>query len=635
MSSKRCRESMKLEVAECLEHSLEQLRDIWDEIGICEEQRVERQNVVLHHMRNLLSEMVSEERDLRRRLLASVENCGQEVVTISKELGLQPFQPEEGLTILQLEKSLRQKVESLNKEKSERMAKLKQLKDREQHLCDLLCTTPYYIPSGTVPTTEQLETLKDHIQTLTTEKESRQQILSGTKKKIISLLADLEQGPNTSFERDIVCEEEDSFLLSKENMEALRVLHQELEFKQKENQGIADHLREQIASLWNRLLYPAEERDEYLASHQGYKPSDIKVLREEFARLEELKMQNLKRVTQASREEIALWWDKCYFSRQQRNEFAGFYDDEFTEELLLQHDEELARVKAYYEKNKEILECIKKREEMWKQMLEFEKRANDPNRYNNRGGNLLQEEKERKKINRDLPKLEKILAEQISSYEEKTGAPFLVDGCRFMDYVQMQWAAHEQEKQLRKEERIKAKHLQTENEMTFGSKPNTPAKRRNPNCSKTPNKRLKGLNGTSYAPSPRLGVTHSSIMPSPSPARRPPRACKATPSNNKTTTPHAAPAPCTYIPHIPFPSPSSIRRPPKSLQQKKTPKRVLRPTGARLAHRKALAERNADMSHAFSTSTISGGHHGPVNSNMSITSACSSYSDFAERLNQF
>ncbi|XP_038046048.1 protein regulator of cytokinesis 1-like isoform X2 [Patiria miniata] len=595
MSSKRCRESMKLEVAECLEHALEQLRDIWDEIGICEEQRVDRQNVVLHHMRNLLSEMVSEEKDLRRRLMASVETCGHEVVTVSKELGLKPFQAEEGLTILQLEKVLRQKVDSLNKEKSERMAILKQLKDREQHLCDLLCTTPYYIPSGTVPTAEQLETLKDHIQTLSTEKDSRQNILSSTKKEIISLLEDLEQGPNTSFERDIVCEEEDCFLLSKENMEALRVLHEELEFKQRENQGIADHLREQIASLWNRLLFPAEERDEYLASHRGHKPSDIKVLRQELARLEELKIQNLKRVTEASREEIALWWDKCYYSRLQRNDFAGFYDDEFTEELLLQHDEELARLKAYYQENKEIIECIKKREDMWKKMLEFEKKAYDPNRYNNRGGNLLQEEKERKKINRDLPKLEKTLAERISMFEEEKGAPFLVDGCRFMDYVQMQWAAHEQDKQLRKEERIKARTVQTENEMTFGSKPNTPAKRRfNGNSSKTPNKRLKGLNGTSYAHSPRLGVTHTSIMPSPSPARRPPRACKATPTNTKT------------------------------------PKRVLRPTGARMAHRKALGERNVDISHAFSTSTISGGLHGPATPNMSITSACSTYSDFAK-----
>lgn len=51
-----------------------------------------------------------------------------------------------------------------------------------------------------------------------------------------------------------------------------------LEFKEKENQGIADSLREHIASLWNRLLFPKEEVEEYLASHSAHKPSDLKVV---------------------------------------------------------------------------------------------------------------------------------------------------------------------------------------------------------------------------------------------------------------------------------------------------------------------------------------------------------------------
>ena len=49
-----------------------------------------------------------------------------------------------------------------------------------------------------------------------------------TKLEIISLLEDLDQCPNTSFERDVVCESDDSFLLSSENMKALRLLHEEV-----------------------------------------------------------------------------------------------------------------------------------------------------------------------------------------------------------------------------------------------------------------------------------------------------------------------------------------------------------------------------------------------------------------------
>ena len=42
------------------------------------------------------------------------------------------------------------------------------------------------------------------------------------KNTIVKLFDDLDQNSNTSFERDIVCEEEDFFLLSTENMKALQ-----------------------------------------------------------------------------------------------------------------------------------------------------------------------------------------------------------------------------------------------------------------------------------------------------------------------------------------------------------------------------------------------------------------------------
>ena len=80
------------------------------------------------------------------------------------------LQPGEGLSILQLEKELRTQVDILAKKKHDRMKQLKKLKDTDQHLCDLLCTTPYYIPTGSIPSMEQLKELEQHIQTLSDEK---------------------------------------------------------------------------------------------------------------------------------------------------------------------------------------------------------------------------------------------------------------------------------------------------------------------------------------------------------------------------------------------------------------------------------------------------------------------------------
>ena len=82
------------------------------------------------------------------------------------------FQANPGLTVLQVEKELRSRIDHLKKEKHERLKILKTLKEEEQTLCDALCMTPYYIQSNTTPSGEQLETLRQHITKLTGEKVS-------------------------------------------------------------------------------------------------------------------------------------------------------------------------------------------------------------------------------------------------------------------------------------------------------------------------------------------------------------------------------------------------------------------------------------------------------------------------------
>ena len=75
--------------------------------------------------------------------------------------------------MLQLEKDLRASVDALSKEKQERLKSLKHLKDQDQLLCDAMCLTPYYIPSGSVPTSDQLHALEKHVKSLISEKVCR------------------------------------------------------------------------------------------------------------------------------------------------------------------------------------------------------------------------------------------------------------------------------------------------------------------------------------------------------------------------------------------------------------------------------------------------------------------------------
>lgn len=54
--------------------------------------------------------------------------------------------------------------------------------------------------------------------------ERRHDEFVSTKKEIIACMDDLEQQPETSFEMDVMCEDEEAFCLSDDNIAALKML---------------------------------------------------------------------------------------------------------------------------------------------------------------------------------------------------------------------------------------------------------------------------------------------------------------------------------------------------------------------------------------------------------------------------
>lgn len=209
----------------------------------------------------------------------------------------------------------------------------------------------------------------------------------------------------------------------------------------------------------------------------GSKAKVRNALQLELDRLEELKMQNIKQVIETIRVELAQFWDQCFYSQEQRQAFAPYYSDDYTENLLHLHDAEIIRLRNYYEMHKELFEGVQKWEESWKLFLEFERKASDPSRFTNRGGNLLKEEKERAKLQKTLPKLEEDLKARIDKWEQEQSMAFVVNGQKFTEYITEQWELHRLEKERVKQERQLKNKKQTETEMLYGSAPRTPSKR--------------------------------------------------------------------------------------------------------------------------------------------------------------
>ncbi|XP_072201308.1 protein regulator of cytokinesis 1 isoform X2 [Excalfactoria chinensis] len=579
------------EAVSYLDRALSALRDIWEEIGFPEEMQRERTDAVKKHVKNLLGMMVAEEQHLKEQLLTSIAMYREELDELCAELRVEPFQAEEGSTILQMVRDLRSRVEVLLKQKNDRKQELKALQEQDKNLCDILCVSLFSIDDNVVPSLDELDRYRHHVASLSAEKERRKEEFVSIKRQVVLCMAELEHSPDTSFERDVVCEDEEAFCLSTDNIANLQSLLQQLEARRALNEAMCAELRSRITELWERLKVPEEERESFAVHMTGSKAKTREALKLEVDRLEELKLQNMKSVVQAIRTELAEYWDKCFYSQEQRDAFSPYYNEDYTEALLQLHDIEVGKMRSYYQTHKELFEAVQSWEENWKLFLELERKTADPSRFANRGGSLLKEEKQRAKLQKTLSKLQEELESKIQAWEQECEEPFLVKGQQFMEYVTEQWQLYRMEKEKEKQERHLKKKCQIETEMMYGSTPRTPIKRRvlGPHTSGK-------LNGT-----PLSSATPNSTIRS---------AFGATL----------------------FHSPTS-RLPPSGgkLGQARTPIRVaVKPP--RSGHRK----RNKENLSQLNGTTLSGGCSpaAPAQRNHSINSVASTYSEFARELSK-
>lgn len=92
-----------------------------------------------------------------------------------------------------------------------------------------------------------------------------------------------------------------------------------------------------------------------------------------------------------------------------------------------------------FNSNSIIFEKIEERNAWWEKMIALEAKQNEPNRYNNRGGQLLREEKERKQLNAKLPDIEKEIKKLLDEFKDRNRREFLINGERVTDIIERDW----------------------------------------------------------------------------------------------------------------------------------------------------------------------------------------------------
>lgn len=547
---------------------LDDLQLLWGEVGIPPEQQITRIKVVYENSSELCRAMVDEEKSRRDGYIENIAKCRSECQRLAEELETTFEEPPEEYTVLRKEKVLRNQVKQLIKERQLRLREAISLRTQEGELCARLGKIPEYIQSDTVLTKEQVKEANTRIGFLTAEKNKRDIKLAIAAKDILELWTELNIRARNDREEHIESGNLDSFQLSNENMQWLEQMKQSLSMTLDDNKRLQKSLMTKVQSLWTRMELPEEDQKKFLEQHTGYSDALIVKLKEEVRRLEELKLQNLERFIKLTRDEIEKYWELMFYSDEDKRLFTPYFSETVGENLLQEHEKKLECLVQEYNNYENLYMTIKSRNKMWERYEQMECKESDPNRFDNRGGKLLKEEKERKKILRDLPKCEDSIIREISTWESESGRIFTVFGHKFSDYLNNQKEELQNRKDQMKENKQKAKEEAMQNELTYGSTPaKTPKRRIAGTTILTPaNKRTKtghtpNTTPTRAARTPRTRFVHSSLVAK-SPIRTPvreknfPRVVVKVPGQKRPDTPtkKAAPIVEEFVPEVRAPA---------------------------------------------------------------------------------
>ncbi|XP_043686453.1 protein regulator of cytokinesis 1-like [Vespula pensylvanica] len=482
--------------------AITQLHSIWTEVGYDKETQSAYTIAALDHIQELLNDMVSESEDKKRLLLEESKQLMQNTSILCKELKETiDASGYEMLPLFKLQQVLRQDMEKLLRIKEQRKTYLNELLTKEHEICKRLGVQPIGIESK-LPTEEELDNFKLYIDKQEVEKNRIESEFKNKYNFITKTMDDLGISPSSYFE-ETVCNQPENFTLTPGNMALLKDFQERLETRLRSAKEEVEDIKQELLALWGNLEEPNDLCQAFFDNYPGYSQATIKAINAEIARCKE--KAHIAKYVSKVRAELVNLWDLCKYGESQRKKFTAFYSRTYTEDLLTLHELEVDKVGKYYETNKVIFNLLEERENLWTKMKELEHRANNPDRLNNRGGQLLAEEKERKVIQRKLPKIEAQLHNLVDEYETRHGESFCVNGVSLEEFLAESWANRDIERETKKNARKEAKDkgakkasatkrtptastssriqtplcTSTKRKLVFGSTPNSSAKRRN------------------------------------------------------------------------------------------------------------------------------------------------------------
>ncbi|KAH6975996.1 microtubule associated protein-domain-containing protein [Ilyonectria sp. MPI-CAGE-AT-0026] len=451
-------------LAQQVNNSIGQLHGLFDEIGVPDHEREAREEELF----SALSEALNSQVRLVTQEKKEMVDEAKKIITVVRQMetslddskNRRDYQDDEDLTItyplvrcLQALKEKHSQISRIHKERFEQVKKLVQaLESYSSHLeaTFVQIALPPTGPNQSIPPNFDLspsyvDKLDSEFTRVYEEYTRRIATVQTLGDQIIGLWAELgipqaqQDGAIVKYYRDAP----EQLGLHEEDIARLRTKRDRLSDEKKNREKRLRDLKVAVEALWIKLGVDESETRAFFNQNRGCGIRQINEFEDELSRLNELKRQNLHLFVEDSRIRLQELWDSLYFSEDEMLDFTPAFSDVYSDALLEAHEREVTRLEALKEQRAPTLTMIDRHKTLVKERDDLASSSNDASRLMARGqkgekrdpGKLLREEKMRKRIAKELPKVTAELRKVLSRWEDEYGRPFLVFGERYLDEI--------------------------------------------------------------------------------------------------------------------------------------------------------------------------------------------------------
>ena len=304
-------------------------------------------------------------------------------------------------------------MECLREKLKKRREEIEKLLNEQKDLCNDLEEPERPLPKNPLPSEQDMQGFRDHLELLRNEQFARFDRMMELRCEIEEVMAKLEISVLNEYDnKDLSCVE--------------------------------------IKPIWQFL----EISENYQKKFVEYTDHNQTTYLKHLAEIKQCEQKdNIKKLIEKVRDEIKSCWDMYLKSDADRLRFQSYTANVFNEDVLKLHKDELRDLKSFYKKNEAIFNIIRERQDLLNQMESLQNKESDLKRYNNRGGQLLKEEKERNMVAMKMPKIEAKLIEMVKKFESAHNRPLTMFGVPIEDVIERDYEAKRQEKLTKREER--------------------------------------------------------------------------------------------------------------------------------------------------------------------------------------